>query len=150
MRQIDYVFDFILSDEHKSKLSKIILSNNGSILDEETFSSTALFYFVAKMNMDCPNVETLSIETRVEYADIAELEILARVLREGEKSPQLELAIGFEAFDDEIRNKHFMKGLSIKGFEEFAQRAAEHNFKIKAYFMLKPLPNMAEGRRGYS
>lgn len=50
MQQVDFVFDYALSAEQKRNLRKVILSNNGSVLDEATFSSTALLYFIAKMN----------------------------------------------------------------------------------------------------
>ena len=57
MRQIDYLFEYILTTEKKHELKKIIISNNGSIFDHKTFSSTALFYFIAKMS--CYNQETI-------------------------------------------------------------------------------------------
>ena len=144
MKQVDFIFDYWLSEEQKKDLRKIILSNNGSILDEDTFSTTALVYFLAKMNMECPNVKTLTIETRPEYADMEELEILARVLKEGEQATNLELAIGFEAFDDTIRNDLFHKGLPIAAIKEFAIKIARHGFSLKTYFMLKPVPDMSE------
>lgn len=144
MKQIDYIFDYVVTEENKSEIRKIIISNNGSILDEDTFSSTALFYFIAKMNMVCPSVQTLCIETRPEYVDMEELEILARVLKEGQTNTHLEIAVGFEAFDDDLRNQVFFKGLTIRSFEELAGKLAQHQFKLKTYFMLKPVPGMTE------
>ena len=144
MSQVDFIFEYMMTEEEKQQVHKIIISNNGSILDEDTFSTTALVYFIAKMNMECPGVTTLTIETRAEYADIEELEILARVLKEGRISTQLELAIGFEAFDDHIRNNVFLKGLTLKAFEQFAEQIAKHDFKLKTYFMVKPIPGMSE------
>lgn len=142
MRQTDHVFAEILKPGMKKKLGKIILSNNGSVLDERTFSTTALLYFVAKMNMECPGVRMLTLESRCEYIDEAELEVLARALKEG--GANLELAVGFEAFDDKIRNKVFKKGLSLASFEKTVALAARHGFHVKAYFMLKPVVEMTE------
>ena len=51
-----------------------------------------------------PGIETLTLETRPEYVDWEELEVLSRALKEGETQTTLEVAIGFEAFDDTIRN----------------------------------------------
>lgn len=144
MRQIDYVFDFLLTSQQKEELGKIIISNNGSILDEETFSTTALIYFLAKMNIHCPNVRVLTMESRAEYIDWAELEVLARALKEGRTPTQLELAIGFEAFDDTIRNDHFRKGLDLQTFEKTAEMVARHGFLLKVYFMVKPVPDLSE------
>ncbi len=144
MKQVDQVFDFLLSPEQKENLKKIILSNNGSVLDEVTFSTTALLYFVAKMNMNCPHISVLTLETRPEYVDMAELEVLHRALQEGKTPTNLELAIGFEAFDDKIRNDHFRKGLNINTFESMVKKIARYGFKLKCYFMLKPVPGLSE------
>lgn len=144
MKQVDHIFDFLLSPEQKESLKKIILSNNGSVLDEATYSTTALLYFVAKMNMNCPNISVLTLETRPEYVDLAELEVLHRALQEGKTPTNLELAIGFEAFDDVIRNDHFQKGLDIETFESMVKKIARYGFKLKCYFMLKPVPGLSE------
>lgn len=144
MKQIDHIFDFVLSREQKENLRKIILSNNGSVLDESTFSTTALIYFTAKMNMNCPNISVLTLETRPEYVDMAELEVLHRALQEGKTPTSLELAVGFEAYDDKIRNEVFNKGLSMETFESMVEKTARYGFKLKTYFMLKPVPGMSE------
>jgi radical SAM enzyme (TIGR01210 family) len=144
MMQVDYLFNNLLSDSRKKELKKIILSNNGSVLDEETFSTTALMYFIAKMNMHCPQVSVLSMETRPEYVDIEELEVISRALKEGETPTQLELAVGIEAFDEVIRNDYFHKGLSFETFEAMAEMIAKHRFSLKIYFMMKPVPGMSE------
>lgn len=146
MAQIDYTFDELLSAEQRSDIRRIILSNNGSVLDEETFSTTALLYFVAKVNLCCPNTAALALETRPEYVDEAELEVLARALAEGRTPTVLELAIGFEAFDERIRNDVFRKGLSLSVFEHTVAMASEHGFHIRVYFMVKPVPEMSDTR----
>jgi len=144
MAQADYLFDFHLTGRQKSRLKKIILSNNGSVLDEATCSTTALLYFVAKMNLNCPSLSVFTLETRAEYVDTAELEVLSRALREGRSPTRLELAIGFEAFDDQIRNRHFRKGLRLADFEALVEKVARHRFGLKVYFMLKPVPGLGE------
>ena len=146
IKQIDYIFTYIIDESKKNSLKKIILSNNGSILDENTFSTTALIYFFAMMNIHCPNINTVTIETRPEYTDFSELEVLSRVLEEGDTPTDLEVAIGFEAFDDTIRNDYFKKGLNLNVFEQFAKKVSRHNFKLKTYFMLKPVPEMTENQ----
>ncbi|MBI2124262.1 hypothetical protein HYT92_00570 [Candidatus Pacearchaeota archaeon] len=122
----------------------MIISNNGSVLDEATFSSTALMYLLAKLNLHLPSLAVCSIETRCEYVDIAELEFISRALKEGDTPTQLELAIGFEAFDEDIRNRIFKKGLSLKAFESFVQKIAPYRYGLKCYFMQKPVPGMSD------
>ncbi len=144
MAQIDWLYSEPEIMAKRKDIRKIILSNNGSVLDEETFSSTALIYFVAKTNIMIPNLDVLSIETRTEYVDLEELEFLGRALKEGDTPTDLELAIGFEAHDDRIRNKVFKKGLSLRAFEDFAKKLAKFNFRLKCYFMQKPVPGMTD------
>ena len=127
-----------------SSIQKVILSNNGSILDQKTFSSTALMYFMARLNLHFPNLASLCIETRPEYVEYAELVFLARALDEGETPTGLELAIGFEAFDDRVRNDVFQKGLSLAAFEDLVRETAPFGFGIKCYFMQKPVPGMSD------
>ncbi len=144
MAQVDYLFHSILTEEQKRDLKKIILSNNGSILDEATFSTTALIYFIANMNLYCPNVSLLCMETRPEYIDWHELEFLSTALKEGHCDTELEIAIGFEAYDDAIRNDHFQKGMPLEIFESMVMKLVTYGFKLKTYFMMKPVPGISE------
>lgn len=96
------------------------------------------------MNLHCPNISSLSIETRPEYIDWEELEVINRALKEGDTPTDLEIAIGFEAFDDTIRNDYFHKGMSIEKFEGMVEKIAKYQFKLKTYFMMKPVPDISE------
>ncbi len=142
--QIDYVFHDREVVEQRENIRKVIVSNNGSILDEATFSSTALMYLLAQLNLNLPNLALLSIETRVEYVDMAELEFISRALAEGDTPTQLEIAIGFEAFDDRIRNSIFNKGLPLEMLEDFLGKMASYGYRLKCYFMQKPVPGMTD------
>jgi radical SAM enzyme (TIGR01210 family) len=144
IQQIDHVFADPRVDAQRNSIHKVIISNNGSVLDEATFSSTALIYLMAKVNLLLPNVSALTMETRPEYVDLAELEFLARALDEGDTHTHLELAIGFEAFDDRIRNDVFMKGLSLDVFEDLVGKTAPYGFRLKCYFMQKPVAGMSD------
>ncbi|NCU32895.1 MAG: hypothetical protein EOM23_08195 [Candidatus Moranbacteria bacterium] len=157
MKQVDVLFHNILSDEQKDNIHKIIISNNGSVLDENTFSTTALLYIAAKLNLECPNLTTISLETRPEYVDIEELQILCRAFQELDPPAALELAIGFEAFDEKIRNQDFQKGLDLSKVEKLLSQMAIVNqefikkfkkefksMKLKTYFMLKPVVGISE------
>ncbi|MBF0259330.1 MAG: hypothetical protein HQK62_10910 [Desulfamplus sp.] len=142
MAQIDDLFSRPDVVAKKDDIKKIIISNNGSILDEDTFSSTALMYLLAKVNMNLHNLEVFAIETRPEYVDVAELEFMARALAEGETETRLEIILGFEAFDDNIRNNVFDKGLSLDVFEKFVESLSPFEYSLKCYFMQKPVPYM--------
>ncbi|MBN1674739.1 MAG: hypothetical protein JXR37_27085 [Kiritimatiellae bacterium] len=142
--QVDTLFAMPEVEEKRLSIRKVIVSNNGSVLDQETFSSTALLYLMAKLNLTIPNLKTLTMETRPEYVDLPELEFLKRALEEGDTPTTLELAIGFEVFDDHIRNNIFKKGLSLETFEQFIADLARYGYTAKCYLMQKPVPGMTD------
>lgn len=145
INQVDWLFSNEDVVKRRLEIKKIIVSNNGSVLDETTFSSTALMYLIAKANMNLPKLRVFSIETRPEYVDLEELAFLERALKEGDTPTSLELAIGFEAFDEKIRNEIFMKGLSLEVFEGFVGKMSKYrNMSLKCYFMQKPVPGMTD------
>jgi radical SAM enzyme (TIGR01210 family) len=145
MAQVDAVFFDPAVLDRSASIRKVILSNNGSVLDQVTFSSTALMYLLARVNLHVPNLDVLTIETRPEYVEMAELEFIARALAEGETRTQLEIAIGFEVFDDRIRNEVYHKGLEKSTFEQLARDVAPYGYRLKCYFMQKPVPGMTDG-----
>jgi radical SAM enzyme (TIGR01210 family) len=144
MAQVDHVFQSPGVVARQGQIRKVILSNNGSLLDEVTFSSTALVYLLAKLNLHFPKLTVVSLESRPEFVDTAELEFIARVLAEGQTPRHLEIAIGFEAFDDDTRNEVFDKGLSLASFERLVERIAPFGYHLKCYFMQKPVPEMTD------
>jgi radical SAM enzyme (TIGR01210 family) len=144
MAQIDNVFADPGVCSRRPSIRKVIASNNGSVLDEDTFSSTALMYLIAQLNINFPNLAVLSMESRPEYVDLAELEFISRALGEGETPTQLEIAIGFEAFDNRIRNEVFDKGLSLEVFEGLVRKMSPYGYHLKCYFMQKPVPDMSD------
>ena len=144
MNQIDFIMGHPDVRERAGSIRKVIVSNNGSVLDEATFSSTALMYLLAKLNLTFPDLGVLTLETRAEYVDFAELEFISRALKEGATETALELAIGFEAFDEKIRNEVFDKGLSLPVFESLVRDVAPYGFWLKTYFMQKPVPGISD------
>lgn len=138
MNQIDHVFKEPQVLERREEVRKVIISNNGSILDEKTFSSTALMYFIAVMGRTLPNAKLLSVETRPEYVDDAELIFLARA-RQDTFLENIEIAVGIEAYSRFIRNTLFGKGLDLTHIESLIAKAATYGFSIKCYFMFKPV-----------
>ncbi|MBN2195902.1 MAG: hypothetical protein JW751_24000 [Polyangiaceae bacterium] len=143
-RQVDHVLDDPAVCAKKAAIAKVIVSNNGSVLDEVTFPTTALMYLVARLNLELPAMRVLSLESRPEYVDVEELEFLARAMRERPVPAEIELAVGFEAFDDGIRNKVFLKGLSLRTFEALVERIRHPHFRLKCYFMQKPVATLSD------
>lgn len=128
--------------ERADRVRKVIASNNGSILDEATFSSNVLMYLTLQINRYLPHVNRLSIESRPEYVDPCELEFLARALREWENDAQLEIAVGVEVFDDRLRNEVLLKGLQLPVLERLIEQMNNYGHHLKCYLMQKPVPGM--------
>lgn len=149
-KQIVHAFEDTDIFNQRFKIRKIIVSNNGSVMDEDTFSSTSLMRLISKINKTCVHCRTICIETRPEYVEEAELEYLKRALCEGDTPTELELAIGFEAFDETLRNKVLKKGLDLRVFEkllEMIQRSKHespegYDVKLKCYMLQKPVAGM--------
>jgi radical SAM enzyme (TIGR01210 family) len=144
MSQIDHVFALEELKTRAHEIQKLIVSNNGSVLDQLTFPTTALFYLLTRINTLLPNLDVLSLETRAEYVEWDELSYIARALEERDHRAVLELAIGFEAFDDHIRNDVFHKGLSLTTFERLVELMSPYRYRLKSYFMLKPVMGMSD------
>lgn len=144
MAQVDYVFEDEEVQNSREKIKKVIVSNNGSVLDHVTFSSTALMYLLAKLNLNLPNLQVLSLETRPEFVEPVVLEFISRALREGMTPTNLEVAIGIEVMDPYIRNDIFHKGLKFQTIEDFARMISRYGYALKGYFMQKPVPGMTD------
>jgi archaeosine synthase beta-subunit len=142
--QIDHLFALPEVSGRLGEVEKVILSNNGSIFDEVTFPSTALMHFMVRLNLDLPKLGVLTLETRPEYVEWEEMEFLSRILKERQSPAELELAVGFEAFDETIRNKMFNKGLPLEGFEKMLAMVGRHGYSLKCYFMLKPVAGLSD------
>jgi len=59
-------------------------------------------------------------------------------------NPRFTVAIGLEAYDDEVLRFHVNKGFSIKSWHKAIENLREANLRVKNYLMFKP-PFMSEG-----
>ena len=141
-RQVDNTFEKDLSESEKESIKEIVLSNNGSILDPKTISQKTLLYTVEKTIKSLPNLKKIIFETRIDdYTDFEQLELISKKARELSSDVALELAIGFEIFDDELRNGYYKKGLEKKTLEEKLQQLQRADVSLKVYMMYKAVPN---------
>ena len=140
MAQIDNVLNHY--QDKLATFGRLVISNNGSVLDEHSFATTALVYLMARVNACMPNLQTVAIETRAEYVDWEEVAFLGRFAADHPRHYRLELTVGFEIFDAHLRNEVFHKGLPLNIFERMVHDASGHGVDVRAYFMFKALPNM--------
>jgi radical SAM enzyme (TIGR01210 family) len=132
-----------LLEPEKREIKEVILSNNGSTFDERTLPLANLLYFVSRVSHQLPNLETIIFETRIEYVTPLALKQIKDTLAFDRKNIKIELAVGVELFDDENRNKHYKKGLSLEELEKFAEKIKLMGIKLRCYLMYKPLAGMS-------
>ncbi len=141
-RQVDNTFEKDLSESEKESIKEIVLSNNGSILDPKTISRETLLYTVEKTIKSLPNLKKIIFETRIDdYTDFEQLETLSKQAKKLNDDISLELAVGFEIFDDELRNGYYKKGIDKLTLEKKVQQLQRTNVSLKIYMMYKAVPD---------
>ena len=142
IKQIDNTFKNDLSDNEKLSIKEIILSNNGSILDPQTISKETLKYSAINIIKNLPNLKKLILETRIDdYTDFEQLKELYKDIKLINKNISIELAIGFEIFDDNLRNGYYKKGLDKSVLENKLANLIDIDVSLKIYLMYKAVPD---------
>jgi len=141
IKQIDYVVNNI-SLKEKNDINEIIMSNNGSILDFKTIDYDALKYFIKRSIYELPYLKQIVFETRIdEYSDFSKMQDLVEYKNQINPEIRYEIAIGFEIFDDELRNNYYQKGIDKKVLEENIKKLKNLNVNLRVYMMFKPVPD---------
>ena len=127
-----------ISGEDFSDIRRIDFPTAGSFYNDRELSPESrnyLFSEVSKLPID-----SVMVETRVDYLTEEKVNESKSHLREDQG---IELAIGLESADDNIRNKVLRKGLSKKGFERFADICKNTDSQLLAYVLIKS-PSLSE------
>ncbi|MEA2020099.1 MAG: hypothetical protein U9N59_16850 [Campylobacterota bacterium] len=141
-KQIENTYEHNLSKEEKLSIKEIVLSNNGSILDPKTMSKEALLYAVQSTVSSLQNLKKIIFETRIDdYTDFKQLETVSQKINKLNQNITLELAIGFEIFDDELRNGYYKKGLEKIILENKIKDLVKIDVSLKVYMMYKAVPD---------
>jgi hypothetical protein len=82
-----------------------------------------------------PGARRILVETRPEYATHTRL---ARA-RAAAGDVRLEVAIGLESADDDIRERRICKGFTWESFERAAGRVRAHDIDLLVHLLLKPI-----------
>lgn len=140
--QIDNTFDNDLSKKEKESIQELMFSNNGSILDPKTMDIESLKYAVSKAIDKFPNLKKIIFETRIDdYTNIKQLEAIKEIIANNSLDIKIEIAVGFEIFDDTLRNGYYKKGLDKSIFEEKMKVLATLDISLKTYMMYKAVPD---------
>jgi archaeosine synthase beta-subunit len=117
----------------KQRPELLVIYNGGSFLSDKEIprkTQLALMRFVAKH----PTINKVLVESRANLVTAEKLRLYAEAL-EGKK---LEIALGLESSDDQIRNQCLHKGLTKEIFERAVNLCHQYKVDVFAYAYLKP------------
>ncbi len=137
--QINEVFD--RRADALSALQQISFGNEGSVFDRVRFHQSSLELLLER-TAEAPRLEVLSIETRPEYINADKLEHVRRRTR----ARVLDVTVGFETQDDELRQGLMNKSISRRNMEKRIALLGESGVRLTAYVMVKPGPRMTEAQ----
>lgn len=132
-KQIDYIISHY-TQEQIDIISKVSIYTASSVLDQECLPTRSLMYLMLKISY-FKNLKLVSLETRPEYVEDWELKAINNVLP---KNVSVEVGIGYETHNLELRNKVLEKGLTPEALNSLLRLLAENKMELKAYLMLKP------------
>jgi hypothetical protein len=136
--QVDAIFGHCTRAQ-LAGLRRVSVYNSGSVLDQETLPTEALWHLFDKIAGQS-GARLAALDTRAEYVEGWELDgMLKRLGTSG-----LELAVGYETHDERIRNRVLRKGLSEDSFKRLCILLSSKGVRLKAYVMVKPDPSMSE------
>ncbi|WP_455756442.1 hypothetical protein [Sulfurimonas sp.] len=143
-KQVDYVLHESISSGEKNTIKEVIVSNNGNLFDIKTMPTLSLLYSINTLIEELPNLKKIVIESRIEYLNEHQLKTIEEVVSaHEERNIQIEIALGFEIFDDEIRNGYYKKGFNKSDLEKLMPLFSKYNISLKFYMMYKAVPNMS-------
>ncbi|MFF2396048.1 hypothetical protein [Nocardia sp. NPDC058114] len=135
--QITGVFDD--HQHHIGTFQQFSFGNEGSVLDPTRFHSYSLHHLLDHA-ASMESLEVLSLETRPEYISRGRLiDVRARTT-----ASVIDLTVGFETQDDEVRQVTLRKKISRRMFEDRIALLGELGMRLTSYVLIKPAPRMSE------
>jgi radical SAM enzyme (TIGR01210 family) len=116
-------------------IEMVSLGNEGSILDERTFSNEQLTYALSRCAA-LPSVNEIVLETRAEFVSEG---LLGQIL-DCIPGCKLTLKIGLESVDDRIRNTVLGKKMDLACFESVVKMLGARGVGLATYVIVKADP----------
>ena len=122
-------FNIAMEKFKDQKFVKIF--NSGSFLDEKEISKNVRDKILKDLST---KVEKVSFESRPEYITNESIKDIKDIL----KDKVIEIGIGLETADDEIRKNCINKGFTFKDFKKSVDILKKNNIRLKTYVLIKP------------
>ena len=134
-------FKYVLKEmKHSlSVLDRLTLSNEGSILDNDTFPADTLLT-IARCIPQLRRVRTFVIETLIEFVDSS---VIYQIKKAAPKVV-VDILTGFETYEPHIRDEVLVKNESLSDFEAGLDKVAESGATFSSYILFKPGPTMTD------
>jgi len=130
-------FEYIVEElKHSlSILDRITLSNEGSVLDLDTFPKPALLTLASCIS-ELRRIRTLVLETRIEFVD----PILLSQISHLAPRATIDILVGFETLDNRIRDDILGMSEPINVFLDGLDRVSQSGSTLTCYVICKPDP----------
>jgi archaeosine synthase beta-subunit len=134
-------FMFVMNElRHSlSVLTRITLSNEGSILDTDTFPKDTLLSIAECIN-EIRLIRRVVIETRLEFVEVAYLKGISSACPRA----RIDVLTGFETLDEDVRDRILYKCEPIPSFLTGLDRVAQSGCDLTAYVLFKPSFEMSD------
>jgi radical SAM enzyme (TIGR01210 family) len=134
-------FEFVVSEMRHclSVIDRLTISNDGSVLDSETFPRDALLRILS-CTAELRRVRTVVLESRLEFVDPSYLHCLGQANRRA----SIDILTGFETLDAHIRDEVLRKAEPLEVFSKGLDRVAASGASLTAYVLFKPCAAMTD------
>jgi len=129
----DTVKQFLKDLEKYRGASTIYVYSNGSFLDEEEICKEEQNIILESL-AGFPTVRRIVFETRPEFIEERKIKEILKVSR----NKTLEIRVGFDTYDDEIRGLCLGKGFTRKDYDKATEILRSQNIMFGTYVVVKP------------
>ena len=128
-------FEYVIQEMKNSlsMLTRITLSNDGSILDPRTFPSECLNVIADCIN-ELRQIRRVVLETRIEFVD----PLLVKKIGDRCSKSTIDILVGFETYDEYIKTKILKKMEPLNLFLNGLDKVAESGAELTSYILYKP------------
>lgn len=128
------IFSLAVKRGNEYNVEEVMIFNGGSFFNDQELPGSFQKFAIRKFASES-TASRLIVESRCEYLTENKLSEMSEIL--GGK--ELSVAIGFESYNDYIRNNIIKKSLSKSFFEDKISLLKSFGFSVMAYVFLKPL-----------
>ena len=134
-------FEYVINElKHSlSVFDRVTISNEGSVLDPETFPIESLIT-IAECVRELRRVRTFVLESRLEFITPT----IIQQIKDANNRAKINILTGFETLDPDIKKNILGKQDTLKEFELGLDRVSEARVDLTAYVILKPSQEMSD------